>query len=100
MGGPWLLGETYLTVHIWCKGFNPWKAEVSSTMIWVQLPELPIEFINKEAVVRIAKAIGNPIRVDRATELGARGKFARVCVEVDLTQPLLFHNTKSRDSLT
>ncbi|CAI0475331.1 unnamed protein product [Linum tenue] len=55
----------------------------------VELPELPIEFINKEAVMRIAAAIGKPIRVDRATELGARGKFGRVCVEVDLTRPLL-----------
>ncbi|CAL1353253.1 unnamed protein product [Linum trigynum] len=39
--------------------------------------------------MRIAEAIGLPIRVDRATELGARGKFGRVCVEVDLTRSLL-----------
>ncbi|CAI0428682.1 unnamed protein product [Linum tenue] len=89
MGGPWLLGDTYLTVHRWFKGFNPWKSTVTSTMVWVQLPELPIEFINKEAVLCIAEAIGRPIRVDRATELGARGKYGRVCVEVDLTRPLL-----------
>ncbi|CAI0429468.1 unnamed protein product [Linum tenue] len=30
-----------------------------------------------------------PVLVDRATELGARGKYARICVEVDLTQPLI-----------
>ncbi|CAN0847928.1 hypothetical protein LINGRAHAP2_LOCUS5250, partial [Linum grandiflorum] len=29
------------------------------------------------------------IRVNRATEGGARRKFVRVCVEVDLTKPLL-----------
>ncbi|CAI0550534.1 unnamed protein product [Linum tenue] len=58
-------------------------------MVWVQLPGLPVEFYNREAVLIIAQSIGNPIRVDRATELGARTKFARVCVEVDLTQPLL-----------
>ncbi|CAI0402248.1 unnamed protein product [Linum tenue] len=39
--------------------------------------------------MRIIEAIGKPVRVDRATKLGARGKFARVCVEADLTQPLL-----------
>ncbi|CAI0473739.1 unnamed protein product, partial [Linum tenue] len=87
--GPWLLGETYLTVHRWYKGFNPWTSVVRSTIVWVQLPELPVEFVNKEAVMRIGEAIGNPIRVDRATELGARAQFARVCVEVDLTRPLL-----------
>ncbi|CAI0425262.1 unnamed protein product, partial [Linum tenue] len=48
-------------------------------MVWVQLPNLPIEFINTEAVMRIAVTIGKPVRVDRATKLGVRGKFARVC---------------------
>ncbi|CAI0546074.1 unnamed protein product [Linum tenue] len=37
----------------------------------------------------IAELIGTPIRVDRATEMGARGNYARVSVEVDLTKPLL-----------
>ncbi|CAN0826630.1 hypothetical protein LINGRAHAP2_LOCUS743 [Linum grandiflorum] len=41
------------------------------------------------AVKRIARRIGHPICVDRATDEGARGKYARVCVEVDLTKPLL-----------
>ncbi|CAN0858741.1 hypothetical protein LINGRAHAP2_LOCUS7433, partial [Linum grandiflorum] len=88
-GGPWMLEETYLTVHQCYKGFNPWTAEVKTTMAWVQLPDLPIEFYNPVAVKRIASRIGHPIRVDRATEEGARGKYARVCVEVDLTKPLL-----------
>ncbi|CAI0419994.1 unnamed protein product, partial [Linum tenue] len=88
-GGPWLLGETYLTVTRWYKGFNPWRSETTSAMVWAQLPDLPIEFIIKEAVMKIASYIGKPIRVDRATEFGERGKYARVCVEVDFTKPLL-----------
>ncbi|CAI0396371.1 unnamed protein product [Linum tenue] len=88
-GGPWLLGDTYLTVHRWFKGFNPWTTVIKSTIVWVQLPELPVEFVNREAVMRIAARIGKPIRVDRATEMGARAQFARVCVEIDLTRPLL-----------
>ncbi|CAL1369995.1 unnamed protein product [Linum trigynum] len=88
-GGPWLLGDTYPTVHHWFKGFDPWTSEIKSTLVWVQLPELPVEFINAEAVMIIAKLIGRPVRVDRATEAGARAKFARACVEVNLTKPLL-----------
>ncbi|CAN0846803.1 hypothetical protein LINGRAHAP2_LOCUS4629, partial [Linum grandiflorum] len=41
------------------------------------------------AVMRITSRIGKPVRVDRVTKEGARGKYARVCVEVDLTKPLL-----------
>ncbi|CAN0830220.1 hypothetical protein LINGRAPRIM_LOCUS3172 [Linum grandiflorum] len=88
-GGPWLLGDTYLTVHRWFKGFDPWKTKISTMMVWVVLPDLPIEFYNPIAVKRIASKIGNPVRVDRATEVGARGKCARVCVEVDLSKRLL-----------
>ncbi|CAI0465632.1 unnamed protein product [Linum tenue] len=71
----------------WYKGFNPWTAKVKSTMVWVQ--GSPIEFFNREAAMRIGALIGKPIRVDRATEEGARGNYARVCVEVDLSKPLL-----------
>ncbi|CAI0460823.1 unnamed protein product [Linum tenue] len=48
-----------------------------------------MEFINREAVERIASRIGKPVKVDRATMTGDRGRYARVCVEVDLTKPLL-----------
>ncbi|CAL1356231.1 unnamed protein product [Linum trigynum] len=30
-GGPWLLGDTYMAVHCWFKGFNQWTSEVKST---------------------------------------------------------------------
>ncbi|CAN0898928.1 hypothetical protein LINGRAHAP2_LOCUS19984 [Linum grandiflorum] len=88
-GGPWMLGDTYLTVHRWFRGFNPWTTEIKTSLVWVQLPDLPIEFHNPVAVMRIASRIGKPVRVDRATAKRARAKFARVCVEIDLTKPLL-----------
>ncbi|CAN0858734.1 hypothetical protein LINGRAHAP2_LOCUS7429 [Linum grandiflorum] len=66
-GGPWMLGDTYLTVHRWFKVFDPWTTKVTTTMVWVELPDLPIEFYNPEAVMRIASRIGKPVRVDRAT---------------------------------
>ncbi|CAL1402267.1 unnamed protein product [Linum trigynum] len=37
----------------------------------------------------IAELIGTPIKVDRATKMGARGNYARVSVEVYLTKPFL-----------
>ncbi|CAI0551043.1 unnamed protein product [Linum tenue] len=39
--------------------------------------------------MKIGKYIGTPIRVDHATSTGARSDYARVCVQVDLTKPLL-----------
>ncbi|CAN1145750.1 hypothetical protein LINPERHAP2_LOCUS14862 [Linum perenne] len=41
------------------------------------------------AVTRIGNCIGKTVRLDLATSEGARAKYARVCVEVDLSKPLL-----------
>ncbi|CAN1127063.1 hypothetical protein LINPERHAP2_LOCUS3799 [Linum perenne] len=41
------------------------------------------------AFERIGNHIGRTIRLDLATAEGARARYARVCVEVDLSQPLL-----------
>ncbi|CAL1354022.1 unnamed protein product [Linum trigynum] len=87
-GGPWMIGDHYLAVQKWKKSFNP-NMEIKSTLVWLRLPDLPIEFFHPQAVMRIAERAGIPVRVDRATELGARGGLARACVEIDFTKPLL-----------
>ncbi|CAN1836499.1 hypothetical protein LINPERHAP1_LOCUS34792 [Linum perenne] len=43
----------------------------------------------KLAVSRIGNCIGKTVRLDLATSEGTRGRYARVCVEADLTKPLL-----------
>ncbi|CAN1129317.1 hypothetical protein LINPERHAP2_LOCUS5155 [Linum perenne] len=58
-------------------------------MTWVRLPKLPIQFFNWLAVERIGNHIGKTVRLDLATSEGARARYARVCVEVDLSRPLL-----------
>ncbi|CAN1163720.1 hypothetical protein LINPERHAP1_LOCUS28748 [Linum perenne] len=43
----------------------------------------------KVAVSRIDDFIGRTVRLDLATSEGARARYARLCVEVDLSKPLL-----------
>ena len=38
---------------------------------------------------RIAKKLRNPIKVDFNTTTSSRGKYARVCVQIDLAKPLI-----------
>ncbi|CAL1393285.1 unnamed protein product [Linum trigynum] len=85
-GGPWMIGDHYLTMQ---KGFKSQACRIDSTLVWIRLPDLPIELFNLEAVLCIASRAGTPLRVDRATEMGSRGMFARACIEVDLTKTLL-----------
>ncbi|CAN1189720.1 hypothetical protein LINPERHAP2_LOCUS40074 [Linum perenne] len=86
--GPWKMFEYYITVACWTPEFNE-EAPVQRILTWVRLPKLPIHFFNHTAVTRIGNHIGRTIRLDLATAEGARARYARVCIEIDLSKPLL-----------
>ncbi|CAN1141727.1 hypothetical protein LINPERHAP2_LOCUS12662, partial [Linum perenne] len=72
----------------WTPEFNE-EEPLRKLLTWVHLLKLPIHFFNQLAVTRIGNYIGRTVRLDLATTEGARGRYARVCVEVDLSKPLL-----------
>ena len=43
----------------------------------------------EKAMKTIVKAVGKPIKVDFITTSGKRSRFARFCVEVDLSVPVI-----------
>ncbi|CAN1167635.1 hypothetical protein LINPERHAP2_LOCUS27344 [Linum perenne] len=87
-GGPWKLYDYYIFVARWSPLFND-EEPIKTIMTWVRLPKLPIHYFNQVAVNRIGNYIGETIRMDLATSEGARARYVRVCVEIDLTKPLL-----------
>ncbi|CAN1133392.1 hypothetical protein LINPERHAP2_LOCUS7629, partial [Linum perenne] len=87
-GGPWKIYEYYISVAHWSPSFDA-KEPIKKILTWVCLSKLPIHYFNNVAVTRIGNYIGKTIRLDLATSAGARARYARVCIEVDLTKPLL-----------
>ncbi|CAN1846267.1 hypothetical protein LINPERHAP1_LOCUS38153 [Linum perenne] len=75
--GPWKIYDYYIAVSQWSPAFNE-EEQIKSILTWVRLPKLPIHYFNSVAV-----------RLDLATKEGSRCRYARVCVEIDLTKPLL-----------
>lgn len=57
--------------------------------VCLRFPELPTEYYDAKALERIAKRLGKPIKTDYNTATSTRGKYARVFVEVDLSQSLI-----------
>ncbi|CAN1136440.1 Uncharacterized protein At4g02000 [Linum perenne] len=86
--GPWKIYDYYISVSQWSPSFDE-DAPIKSILTWVRLPKLPIHYFNKVAVSRIGDSIGKTVRLDLATAEGSRGRYARVCVEIDVTKPLL-----------
>lgn len=97
--GPWVIAEHYLVVQRWRPGFNPYDNSVGKMAIWFRIPSLPIEYYEKHYLWRIGNYIGRTLKVD-ANHLQApdgmllddaikRGRFARLCVEVDFCKKLV-----------
>lgn len=52
-------------------------------------PNIPPEFLDEEVIRLIAKEVGQPIKLDEMTMFASRGRYARMCVQVNIDQPLL-----------
>ena len=87
--GPWFIGDHFLSLRPWEPNFKPASASVSSIAVWVRLNALPIEYYNAEALQHIGKALGNVLRVDTFTASESRGRFARLCIQIDVDKPLI-----------
>lgn len=87
--GPWLVADHYLIVQKWRPNFIPLVDNVTKIAAWVRVPKLPLEYYNARALWRVGNLIGRTLKVDTTTSLTSRGKFARLCVEINLEQKLV-----------
>ncbi|KAF7842622.1 Zinc finger, CCHC-type [Senna tora] len=61
-GGPWVILDHYLIIRRWEPEFHPETNTIEKTLAWVRFPEL---------------------------NMATRGRFARVCIEIDLKKALI-----------
>ncbi|XP_019197739.1 PREDICTED: uncharacterized protein LOC109191568 [Ipomoea nil] len=88
-GGPWMILDHYVTVQEWEPNFDTRNRKTQKILAWICFPAIPIEYFDDEFLKKIGKTIGRPVRIDTTTSLASIGKFARVCVELDITKPLV-----------
>ena len=87
--GSWFIGGHFLSIRPWEPFFKPTSASVSSIAVWVRLHELPLELYEMEVLKQIGEAIGRVLRIDSHTAMEARGRYARLCIQLDVTKPLI-----------
>lgn len=61
--------------------------------IWARLPGLLLDYYDKNILKRIRSKFGNMLKIDAKTINNGLGRFARVCIQVDL-QALLVLKVK------
>lgn len=87
--GPWVILGHSLTLTKWRPHFRPSLEKVSSTLVWIHFPEVPIAFFEESALLQMGNLVGRAVKVDDTTMEVSRGRFARVCVEIDLSKKFL-----------
>ncbi|XP_019238423.1 PREDICTED: uncharacterized protein LOC109218510 [Nicotiana attenuata] len=86
--GPWFINEFFLSIQKWVPNFVAKEAHQNFTAVWVCLPQLPTEFYDGIILSRIGNCIGKLLKVDACTSATLRGRYARLCVELPLDQPI------------
>ncbi|XVF29489.1 hypothetical protein REPUB_Repub15cG0125200 [Reevesia pubescens] len=87
--GPWIIADHYLTINRWSPGFWLEEASIDKVAAWVYFLDLPLKFYDSAILRRMGNLIGKAVRIDRTTSNILRGKFARLCVDLDLSKPLV-----------
>lgn len=84
--GPWMIFDHYLAVSQWSPEFESPTTKVNRMLVWIRFPGLNLVYYDESFLLAMASAVGRPVKVDKNTLRVERGRIARICVEIDLTQ--------------
>ncbi|KAJ1443237.1 Zinc finger, CCHC-type [Sesbania bispinosa] len=97
--GPWMIQDHYLVIQKWRPEFFPFEDDLKNVAVWIRIPCLPVEYYDQLILKRIGDTLGRTVKIDgntlkeKVVGLGElyteRAKFARICIEVNLQQPLI-----------
>lgn len=96
LDGLWMIGENYQHVQMWTPNFRADKADISSLLVWIRFPLLPMEYYTESWLRRAGSQIGGTIKVDIATLIASRGRFARVCLDISQQTPKINLQNEAR----
>jgi len=77
-----------LHFYCWSKDFTPQHQTQMHAQIWICLLHLPQEYWRQKTLYEIASGIGTPLTIDTATLERCFGLYAKVLVDVDLSNKM------------
>ncbi|GKV21679.1 hypothetical protein SLEP1_g31635 [Rubroshorea leprosula] len=97
---PWMNALIIKAFHSKPLGYNyvfprvkaQWKPTFNSTTttaLWARFPNLSADHYDPTTLQKIGNEVGTLLRVDAHTAHHTRGQYARVCVQIDLSRPVV-----------
>ncbi|XP_060172613.1 uncharacterized protein LOC132603526 [Lycium barbarum] len=86
--GPYFFNSRPVILRDWEHEFQFQPELLRIVPLWVQLPRLPILYWADDNLSRIASCLGKSVCADQLTAQIGRVSYARVLIEMDITQPL------------
>lgn len=75
-------------MHEWSPNSCPSNDVVDQLVVWVRISGLPIKLYDQRVLI-FGNHIGKAIKVDKNTLIREMEKYARLCIQVDLSKPLM-----------
>lgn len=88
-GGPWMILDHYVAIRPWTTDFISSQVKINKTLVWIRFPSLGMEYYDESLLLALATTVGSPVKVDIHTLDASRGRFARVCIEIELDKPVV-----------
>ncbi|KAI9177891.1 hypothetical protein LWI28_020376 [Acer negundo] len=86
-----------LRLQSWVPDFNPSLQKSTNAQVWVRFFDLSWEYWHPNFFFDLARGIGVPLRLDKATSDGDFGHYARFLVDVDVSSVLPISVLLERD---
>lgn len=87
-GGPWIIAGKYLVVQQWHLDFDAKTTKIRLMAVWIRISGLPMQYMDENALTVARDFPGKTYKVDVNSAIQVRGRYARLCVKVDLDKPL------------
>ncbi|XP_028754198.1 uncharacterized protein LOC114713695 [Neltuma alba] len=68
--------------------FEPDEASISMIAAWIRIDKLPLDYYDPGILHVLGSQVGRVLKIDSNTSKRKKGRFARICVELDLNMPL------------
>ncbi|RID79473.1 hypothetical protein BRARA_A02209, partial [Brassica rapa] len=86
--GPWAFADRMIVLQRWTPLMD--MEMLNYIPFWIQIREIPLQYMNRQVIVNIARLLGEYIQMDYSEEIGSRLEFVRVRLNWNVNHPLRF----------